>query len=428
MVPGSSAPVSPTLDDDVRPPARRRTGLWLLAALVVVVALFITSVTYHLPYYLESPGSAQSVTPLITVDPAHRHPVAGDVLLSTVALTSNVVPLQMVFAWLDPNVNVVGRATVTGGVTPQQFNLENADAMVQSKQVAEVVALRRLGYPVPEHGDGAFVDGVDPRSGSQGRLQAGDLIVAADGKPVALAQDLEATIRAHQPGQPLSLTVDRPVPAAPRQPPTASPSALRPASPSTTAPPSALRSASPSTTAPPRFTKVTVVVPLSGCPEVVPGCAGTLGRKPYLGISLQTHNDHFDFPFKIDISLNNVGGPSAGLAFVLGVLDMLGSGRLTAGHRVAVTGTIDLGGVVGPIGGIALKTVAVERAGADVFLVPKDTGIPGDEPQYSAAVAKAKGHHLKVYAVGTLDDALNVLHSLGGDLTGITPAPRAVPG
>jgi PDZ domain-containing protein len=82
-------------------------------------------------------------------------------------------------------------------------------------------------------------------------------------------------------------------------------------------------------------------------------------------------------------------------------------------------------GTVGPIGGVALKTVAVERAGADVFLVPKDDGVPGDEPQYSAAVAKARGHHLRVIAVGSLDDALNALRSIGGDLAGVGPNPPA---
>jgi PDZ domain-containing protein len=134
-----------------------------------------------------------------------------------------------------------------------------------------------------------------------------------------------------------------------------------------------------------------------------------------------THDEKFDFPFKISIDLTGVGGPSAGLAFTLGVIDALTTGRITGAHKVAVTGTIDTAGNVGPIGGIALKTVAVERAGADVFLVPKDD--PVDEPQYSAAVAKARGHHLRVIAVSNLEDALNALRSLGGDLSGIGPAP-----
>jgi PDZ domain-containing protein len=107
------------------------------------------------------------------------------------------------------------------------------------------------------------------------------------------------------------------------------------------------------------------------------------------------------------------------------VINTLTTGNITGGHKVAVTGTIGLDGKVGPIGGIALKTVAVEREGADYFLVPKDDGIPGDEAQYSAAAAKARGHHLKVIAVGTLDDALNALRSIGGNFTGIGPPPPA---
>jgi PDZ domain-containing protein len=101
------------------------------------------------------------------------------------------------------------------------------------------------------------------------------------------------------------------------------------------------------------------------------------------------------------------------------VLDELTTGNLTGGKKVAATGTIGVDETVGPIGGIALKTIAVERSGADVFLVPKDDPTGGGV-QYSAAVAAARGHHLRVIAVGTLDDALNALRSIGGNLQGIS--------
>jgi PDZ domain-containing protein len=376
-------PVSPMAWQPL--PVRRRGPLrWLgIAALALVLAVLVASFI-HLPYYLESPGDAGAVSPLIVVDPAHRHPVSGEFLLSTVSLQNSVTALNLVTAWFNPNVNVVRRQDVTQGVSDAQYARLASQEMDRSKQDAIVVALRRLGYTVPEHGDGALVANVEQGSPATGHLHAGDVIVAADGKPVAIATDLTSAIRPHHPGEVLKLEV---VGATGR------------------------RSDS---------------VRLASCPEQVPGCQGSNGQKPFVGIEPLTKNDRYDYPFKVDIDLSNVGGPSAGLAFALGVIDALTSGHLTGGHRVGVTGTISRDGTVGPIGGIALKTVAVENAGADVFLVPRDDNVPGGDPQYRAAAAKAKGHHLKVIAVGTLEEALTALRSLGGNMSGIGPPPSSL--
>jgi Lon-like protease len=364
------------------PAPRRTAGRWITIGVVLLAVAVIGSMFVRLPYYLETPGSAEPVNGLIAVDPAHRHPVRGQVLLSTVALQSSVDPIQLLHAWLDPNTNIVARKDVTGGVTNAQFAQLSEQEMDVSKQVAIVVALRRMGYSVPEHGDGALITGTEPQTPAFNHLAAGDVIVKADGKRVVLAQDLTSVLHAHQPGSTVSLTYDRP-----------------------------------------NAGEHTETFPLIACPPIIQGCAGT--SRAFLGVEVQTNHDRFDYPFKVDIDLTGVGGPSAGLAFALGVMDTLSGGNLTGGHKVAVTGTIDVDGNVGPIGGIALKTVAVERAGADVFLVPKDDPTVG-EAQYSAAAAKAKGHHLRVIAVGTLDDALRALRSIGGDLTGIQ-APVATP-
>ncbi|MFD8915747.1 S16 family serine protease [Streptomyces sp. NPDC059575] len=78
---------------------------------------------------------------------------------------------------------------------------------------------------------------------------------------------------------------------------------------------------------------------------------------------------------KVDLRLANVGGPSAGLLFTLGIVDKLdgdgSGGDLTGGRTVAGTGTIDADGKVGAVGGVPLKTRAARRDGATVFLVPR---------------------------------------------------------
>jgi PDZ domain-containing protein len=127
-------------------------------------------------------------------------------------------------------------------------------------------------------------------------------------------------------------------------------------------------------------------------------------------VSAATKEQKFDLPFGISINAGPIGGPSAGLAFTLGVIDALGNGSLTGGHLVAATGTIDLDGVVGPVGGVVQKTVAVRDAGAEVFLVPTD--------EYQEAVRHA-GSHLRIVRVATLAAALLALQQLGGDLSAL---------
>ena len=91
-----------------------------------------------------------------------------------------------------------------------------------------------------------------------------------------------------------------------------------------------------------------------------------------IGIQPEERIVDFRFPFQIDIESGAVGGPSAGLAFTLAVLDVLTPGELTGGHKIAVTGTMSFDGTVGPVGGGHQKAIAVRDAGYEAFLVPTD--------------------------------------------------------
>ncbi len=134
------------------------------------------------------------------------------------------------------------------------------------------------------------------------------------------------------------------------------------------------------------------------------GCGAPFRAYGYLGIDPQTQQD-WHFPVKVTVHTQDIGGPSAGLAMTLGIIDKLSSGRLT-GHRiVAATGTIDQYGNVGDVGGVAEKTIAVERAGATVFFVPS--------VELKTAESKASSQ-LHVYAVNNLDQVLRILKRLGG--------------
>jgi len=126
----------------------------------------------------------------------------------------------------------------------------------------------------------------------------------------------------------------------------------------------------------------------------------------FLGIGPQTRwEDVDDLPVDVGIRTDKVGGNSAGLALTLAILEVLTPGELTAGLRVATTGTIDIDGVVGPIGGIRQKVFAARQAGIDLFLVP----------EHEASDARDVAGDLRVEGVGNLEDALAVLAELGGN-------------
>ena len=155
---------------------------------------------------------------------------------------------------------------------------------------------------------------------------------------------------------------------------------------------------------------VTLGRPPKGLVET--GCGPSTRPTAYLGIDPETQQD-WHFPVHVTVHTQNIGGPSAGLAMALGIMDKLSSGRLT-GHRiVAATGTIDQDGNVGDVGGVAEKTIAVEREGATVFFVPT--------VELKAAESKASPQ-LHVYAVHNIDQVLRILKRLGGRVP-TTPVP-----
>ena len=355
---------SPLGWDPVTPPERHRL-LGVLIVLVLVLGVVVVGVNLRLPYYALAPGNAREVGPLIKAEGTEVYPAEGEVLLTTISL-QQVHPFEAVSGWLRSDVDVIPEEQIRPPKTSdQEYRQFNFQVMDESKQNAIVVALRRLGYDVREKGEGALVENVLPQFPAQGRLRPGDVMKAIDGRPVNLVSDATAVISAHQPGDVLTIDVVQPDGSEPRQ----------------------------------------VQVPVGADPDQ--------GNKPVLGVLLRSFKRDFTMPFDVDIQSGNIGGPSAGLAFTLGVIDALTEGELTGGRKVAVTGTIEIDGRVGEVGGVAQKTSAVKAAGADVFLVPAG--------EYEVAKARA-GDDLTVIKVTTLQEALDALGSLGGDLTALGPA------
>ncbi|MEA2716735.1 MAG: Lon-like protease [Actinomycetota bacterium] len=318
-------------------------GVCLVTSIVAVAARFVS-----LPYDSLGPGSARAVNGVVAVTGHPSYPPRGQLLYTTVAVRDRVNPYEALAGWLDPDTDVIPEHKVRGDIPPDEFQQLNVEAMADSKTTAQLLALRHLGFT--DLGDGAEIVDVDPSFPAAPLLKAKDVVVGADGRTVATSADVVAAIQSHQPGDVLHLRLER-----------------------------------------------------DGQPvEVDP----TLGRaddgRPLLGVRLSTR---VKLPFEITIDSGKVVGPSAGLAYALEVLDVLTPGELTGGAAVAATGDLQPDGTVGAIGGVAQKTVTVRRAGAKVFLVPRE----------NLAEARARaGRGLQVLPVDSFDDALRVLGGLDG--------------
>lgn len=329
--------------------------------LILVAAVVIVASRWNLDSYAVQPGSAQSVQQFIRVPPGRNHPVSHPVLLTDVEI-GRVTALSYLFYRLQGDTSLESVESITGGTPPAQLDAQGNLEMSQAEAAAKTAALRRLGYQVPATASGAVIFGTYPGTPAYGVLHVGDVVTAVNGATTPTAAALIATLRHYHSGQTITLTVRR----------------------MATAP-----------LAPVSVTLRNSRVDAGG------GHFATLD----LGIQPEDQVD-YSYPFPVRINVTNIGGPSAGLAMSLGVIDALTNGSLTGNRTVAVTGTIDSQGDVGEIGGAAQKTVAVENAGASIFLVP-----PGKN--YTEAMSKDRPG-LQIYPVSTLNQALTVLAAHGG--------------
>jgi PDZ domain-containing protein len=305
--------------------------------------------------------------------PAGRgHPLDGSLYMVDV-LVGPATPTQYLLSKLgllhtfDDGVQLVPAKAVLGNTPAGQLSCQDAQQMQGSTSAAIVVALRHLGYAVKEDDLGAQLTLVAPGSpAAAAGLHCNDVVTAVNTQAVHTATDLYDAIHAAKPGQTGRITVTRTGPGGKPQAHT--------------------------------FTvRYTATPAISGQPAQ-PGVA-------YLGVA-PADQVTYSFPFNVTVDVGDIGGPSAGLALALGLLDVLSNGDLTGGHRVAATGTINLDGTVGDVGGVAQKTVAVRKAGAQVFLVPP----------VELSVAQREAGSMKVYAVANLQQALGDLEALGGHL------------
>ncbi|MFF0793105.1 PDZ domain-containing protein [Streptomyces spiralis] len=357
----------------------RRTAT-MLASTLMLIALLCAGVFLPVPYAEMSPGPTVNTLdehdgePVLQISGHPTYPTDGHLNMTTVRVTSadyRMNLLEAVYGWLAHDDKVVPHDTLyPDGKTEEQSTQENAEEFSQSQESAKVAALKELGIPVRSW---VIVSTVVKGTPAQGRLHAGDVIKAVDGTAVKQPSDVAKLVTRHKPGQDVVFTV---VPAKDQA-------------------AAEKRNKTATTTK-----KVTITTAESH---------DTGAKRAIVGISAGT--DH-TFPFTIDIKLADVGGPSAGLMFALGIYDKLTPGSLTGGRFVAGTGTIDDAGKVGPIGGVEMKTVGARDKGAQYFLTPADN---------CAAAAEDTPSGLTLVKVDTIGDALAALKDIRSGKTADLP-------
>lgn len=354
----------------------------MLASTLMLIALLCAGVLIKVPYAEMSPGPTVNTLgdhdgePVLQISGHKTYPTTGNLNMTTVRVTSADYKMNLaeaVYGWLAHDNIVVPHDTLyPDGKTEQQSSQENAEEFSESQESAKVAALRELHLPVKSQVIVSTVVKGDP---AEGKLHAGDVIKEVDGKPVKDRTDVAKFVTEHDPGESVTFTV---------------------------VPVKEAAAAEKTDKEPTRTEDIKITTKKAEDAD-----------RAIVGIEAGT--DH-TFPFTIDIKLADVGGPSAGLMFALGIVDKLTPEDLTGGEFVAGTGTIDDRGKVGPIGGIQMKTVGARAKGAQYFLTPKAN---------CAAAASDVPDGLTLVKVDTIHDAVRALKKIREGDTDALPSCSA---
>jgi PDZ domain-containing protein len=331
---------------------RVRQRLTAGVGVLTLVALVLALNFYRLPVVALTPGPMEDVLARVKIHGKRDYDSKGKLYLTSVGVDDNVRFYEALLDLANRDVQLLPREQVfPDGGTAEEIDQENVALMDQSKETAKVVALRELGYDVKP--TGVVVTETVPGAPADGRLEAGDRIVAVDERGVTSIEQVRKAITRHQVGERVAFRIDRD-----------------------------------------RATK-----------EVAVRVQAAEGQ-PRVGVVLR---DLFqDLPVEVNIDTENIGGPSAGLMFTLSIVDKLTSQDLTGGRRIAGTGAIELDGSVLPVGGVAEKLVAVDRQGVSIFLIPG--GNCGD-------VRGRVPDGLRLVKVSSLQEALRFLRQPGATAT-----------
>jgi PDZ domain-containing protein len=323
----------------------RRLAFVLTGLLVVVVTGLALSIIPS-DHYIVLPDRARPTDPLVRI-PGEESQDEEDIYMVDVRI-GRASLFERLFPWTKEGADLLPeRAINPAGVSDRQRRQSSLNDMSRSQLIAITVALRELGREVEVDESGAEVVLVQPDAPADGVLEVGDVIVEAEGEEVESIQGLQRALSEVEPGEEVDLTVQR------------------------------------------EDERVQLTSGTRASPDDA--------DRAVMGVQVQDSLD-FEFPVDIEIDAGNIGGPSAGLAFALDIVDELGD-DIDRGRKIVATGELTLDGEVLPIGGVKQKAIGARDAGADIFLVP--------DGNFEEAREAVDG--LEVIPVSNIQEALSVL-------------------
>lgn len=332
---------------------RRFLTPWRVGGAIIVLLAATVLILVSIPSgdYLLLPDVAHPVAPLVRVQGGRPRTGPGGIYFVDV-LERRASEFERLFPWIHSDATLIpANLIVPPGTSSAAAEAADLREMQISQRVAAAVALRRLGYHVVVKPDGVTVNGVELGTAAYRRLQPADVILGIDGKPTPTIAKLRRVLADVKPGDTVQVRIRR-------------------------------------------GSKVLTESLRTVNDPQEPGHA-LIGFEPAQSAQIK-------LPLRVSIDAQGIGGPSAGLAFALEVMQQLGR-NVDRGHRIAATGEMELNGTVAPIGGVKQKIFDARKAKVDAFLVPA-----GD----NARVARRYAGHVRIIPVRSFDQALQALATL----------------
>ena len=321
--------------------------------IIIITVLFLLNLM-PTPYFLIIPGQAINLSKNITVENGEKDAKGQFLLTSTAIIKANL--LLYIYGFFDPNIDLKNKDDEI------LFNMKQKDyidimekLMQESQMISQVVAIRKAGYSTEISGRGILINGILDNSPAKNKLLPGDVIIKIDEQPVYILEDFSEIIRSYNLSQIVKITF--------------------------------LRDNSAYSTSIP-------LIELPGTDDETEGIG--------IGIYADTKDLQCRFPLKIEIDLEKIKGPSAGLMIALEMLNQLTENDLSSGLLIAGTGNLSMDGRITEVDGIKQKIISAKKHKADVFLVP--------QKNYPEALKFS--HGIRIIPVDDFDDAIMKLIKL----------------
>lgn len=322
--------------------------------LIIIIIFLILLNLIPTPYSLIIPGQSLKLSENITVENGEKDAKGQFLLTSTAIIKANL--LLYIYGFFDPNIDLKNRNDeILLSLEQKEYINLMEKLMQESQMISKIVALRKAGYLTEISGEGILVNGTLDNSPAKNKLLPGDVIIKIDKQSVYTLEELSEIIRNYNSNQIISITFLRDNRA------------------------------------------YSTSIPLIELPNI-----DDKRERIGIGIYAETKDLECNFPLEIEIDLNKIKGPSAGLMIALEILNQLTENDLSSSLVIAGTGNLNIDGSITEVDGIKQKIISAKKQKTDVFLVP----------QKNYAEALKFGQGIRIIPVDDFDDTIMKLIKL----------------